>query len=327
MFPFFVRTPGLIPILALCVHAQSSTPAALHAFDGGTVSRHSVRAPDPPAVLTASSDRVLINVSVLDRNGRPLRGLRASSFRLFEHGAEQTILSVNETETPVSVVIVFDESGSMEKGVARCAQAVKQFWKGSSDGDEFGLITFSDQPTIQTEFTRDSTAIQTRLMEAKSHGHTALLDALQSAAVLSRRAHNGRRAIIVLSDGGENHSQRREWEVKRTLLKTAAQVYAVSVPQHQLFDDPDAKAEPGLLDRICGATGGRNVGIDGFSDLESAMKQINDEIRAEYVLAYKPRSLSHDGKFHPVRLKFAPPSGVREVAVFWRPGYYDSWRF
>jgi Ca-activated chloride channel family protein len=272
-------------------------------------------------VLTASSDLVLINVSVLDRNGRPLRGLRTDSFHLFERRNEQTILSLSETETPVSVVIVFDESGSMQTGVARCAQAVKQFWKGASDADEFALITFSDQPAIETDFTRDSSAIQSRLMEAHSHGHTALLDALQSSAMLLRHAHNERRAIVVLSDGGENHSRRSEWALRRTLLETAAQVYAVSIP----FSGPgDAADAVGLLDRICSVTGGRNVGIDNFSDLESAMQQINDEIRAEYVLGYKPQSLSHDGKFHPVRLKITPPPGVRQVSVFWRPGYYDS---
>ncbi|MGA3027445.1 MAG: VWA domain-containing protein [Bryobacteraceae bacterium] len=287
------------------------------------MSRHSVRAPDPPAVLTASSDLVLIDVSVLDRNGRPLRGLRANSFHLFEHRTEQRILSFAETEEPVSVVIVFDESGSMAKGVTRCAQAVKQFLKGSSDADEFALISFADRPTLESGFTRDSSVIPARLLEAKSHGHTALLDALQSAASLFRRAHNERRAIIVLSDGGENHSRRNEWEVKRTLLETTAQVYAVSIP----FDGPgDAADAAGLLDRICGATGGRNIGIDDFSDLERAMQQINDEIRTEYILAYKAQSLQGDGKFHPVRLKFTPPPGVRQASVFWRPGYYDSAR-
>ncbi|MGD0617478.1 MAG: VWA domain-containing protein [Bryobacteraceae bacterium] len=321
MLSVYFRVTGPVLIFSLCVYAQSFTPVSPYAFDGGTVSRHAAMAPATPAMLTASSDLVLINVSVLDRNGRPLRGLRTDSFHLFERRNEQTILSLSETETPVSVVIVFDESGSMQTGVARCAQAVKQFWKGASDADEFALITFSDQPDIDTDFTRDSSAIQTRLMEANSHGHTALLDALQSAAVLLKRAHNERRAIVVLSDGGENHSRRNERELRRTLLETAAQVYAVSIP----FIGPgDATDAVGLLDRICGITGGRNVGIDNFSDLESAMQQINEEIRTEYVLGYKPQSLNHDGKFHPVRVKFTPPAGVRQVSVFWRPGYYDS---
>jgi Ca-activated chloride channel family protein len=321
MSSVFVRPLVLIPIFSLCVHAQFFTPTAPYAFDGATVSRHLLRAPDPPAVLTASSDLVLINVSVLDRNGRPLRGLGADSFHLFEHRTEQRILSFAETETPVSVVIVFDESGSMEKGVMRCAEAVKQFWKGASDADEFALITFSDRTTLESDFTRDSSAIQARLLSATSHGHTALLDALQRAAAVSKHANNERRAIIVLSDGGDNHSRRNYWEVRRTLQETSAQVYAVSVP---LIGEGDPAEAAALLDRICGATGGRNIGIDNFSDLEDAMEQINNEIRSEYVLAYKPRSLSHDGKFHPVRVRFTPPSGVRQVSVFWRPGYYDS---
>jgi VWFA-related protein len=184
----------MILILALCVHALSFTPAALYAFDGGAVSRRSARAPDPPAVLTASSDLVLINVSVLDQNGRPLRGLRADSFRLFERRTEQTILSVNETEIPVSMVIVFDESGSMDKGITRCAQAVKQLWKGASDADEFALVTFSDQSSLESDFNRDSSAIQTRLTEAKSHGHTALLDAPRNLSSGLCRQHSAARA-------------------------------------------------------------------------------------------------------------------------------------
>jgi hypothetical protein len=104
-------------------------------------------------------------------------------------------------------------------------------------------------------------------------------------------------------------------------LCTAAQVYAVSVP---FTGEGDAADAVGLLDRICSATGGRNVGIDNFSNLENAMEQINDEIRSEYVLAYNPPSLSHDGKFHPVRVRFTPPPGVRQVSPFWKTGYYDS---
>jgi Mg-chelatase subunit ChlD len=101
------------------------------------------------------------------------------AFHLFERGAEQHILSVGETEVPGSVIIVFDKSGSMGRGVTQCAQAVKQFLKGSTEGDEFALISFSDRVVLESDFTADAGAIQARLMGAASHGRTALLDAVE----------------------------------------------------------------------------------------------------------------------------------------------------
>lgn len=117
-----------------------------------------------PPVLSVSSNLVLIDVSVLDQAGRPVRGLPTVAFHLFERGAEQRILSVSETEVPVSVIIVLDESGSMGWGVTQCAQAVKQFLKSSTEGDEFALISFSDRLVLESDFTTDAGAIQARLM-------------------------------------------------------------------------------------------------------------------------------------------------------------------
>ena len=250
-----------------------------------------------------------------------MRGLPAVAFHLFERGAEQHILSVSETDVPVSVIIVLDESGSMGRGVTQCAQAVKRFLKGSTEGDEFALISFSDRVVLESDFTADAGAIQARLMGAASHGRTALLDAVERAASLVRRAHNQRRVILVLSDGGDNRSRYRETEVRRLLLETPAQVYAVSIAQ--FFQDDSTAFGPDLLDRLCYVSGGRNVAIDGRVDLDREMTRINDEIRAEYVLAYSPDRVMHDGKFHRVSLRLARPPGVKPVSISWRLSYYD----
>ena len=250
-----------------------------------------------------------------------MRGLPAVAFHLFERGAEQHILSVGEAEVPVSVIIVFDESGSMGRGVTQCAQAVKQFLKGSTEGDEFALISFSDRVVLESDFTADAGPIQARLMGAASHGRTALLDAVERAASLVRRAHNQRRVILVLSDGGDNRSRYRETEVRRLLLETPAQVYAVSIAQ--FFQDESTAFGPDLLDRLCYVSGGRNVAIDGRVDLDREMTRVNDEIRAEYVLAYSPDRMMRDGKFHRVAFRLARPPGVKPVSMSWRLGYYD----
>jgi Ca-activated chloride channel family protein len=306
----------LLPILADGGWSQS-IGAAPHRLDHSNIAVAHVR----PPVLSVSSNLVLIDVSVLDQDGRPVRGLPALAFHLFERGAEQHILSVSETDVPVSVIIVLDESGSMGRGVTQCAQAVKRFLKGSTEGDEFALISFSDRVVLESDFTTDAGAIQARLMGAASHGRTALLDAVERAASLVRRAHNQRRVILVLSDGGDNRSRYREAEVRRVLLETPAQVYAVSIAQ--FFQDESTAFGPDLLDRLCYVSGGRNVAIDGRVDLDREMTRINDEIRAEYVLAYSPDRVMHDGKFHRVSLRLARPPGVKPVSISWRLGYYD----
>jgi Ca-activated chloride channel family protein len=288
----------LLPILADGGWSQS-IGAAPHRLDHSNIAVAHVR----PPVLSVSSNLVLIDVSVLDQDGRPVRGLPALAFHLFERGAEQHILSVSETDVPVSVIIVLDESGSMGRGVTQCAQAVKRFLKGSTEGDEFALISFSDRVVLESDFTTDAGAIQER------------------AASLVRRAHNQRRVILVLSDGGDNRSRYREAEVRRVLLETPAQVYAVSIAQ--FFQDESTAFGPDLLDRLCYVSGGRNVAIDGRVDLDREMTRINDEIRAEYVLAYSPDRVMHDGKFHRVSLRLARPPGVKPVSISWRLGYYD----
>jgi len=306
----------LLPILADGGWSQS-IGAAPHRLDHSNIAVAHVR----PPVLSVSSNLVLIDVSVLDQDGRPVRGLPALAFHLFERGAEQHILSVSETDVPVSVIIVLDESGSMGRGVTQCAQAVKRFLKGSTEGDEFALISFSDRVVLESDFTTDAGAIQARLMGAASHGRTALLDAVERAASLVRRAHNQRRVILVLSDGGDNRSRYRETEVRRLLLETPAQVYAVSIAQ--FFQDDSTAFGPDLLDRLCYVSGGRNVAIDGHADLDREMTRANDEIRAEYILAYSPQHVVRDGKFHRVSLRLARPRGVKPISMSWRLGYYD----
>jgi Ca-activated chloride channel family protein len=139
-----------------------------------------------------------------------------------------------------------------------------------------------------------------------------------------RRAHNQRRVILVLTDGGDNRSRSREGEVRRILLETESQVYAASIPQQRPLDDSNTAFGPELLDRLSDAAGGRNVVMDGFWDLDRAMRQINDEIRSEYVLAFKPENLAHDGKFRRVSLRLTRPPGVGQVSMLCRSGYYDA---
>jgi Ca-activated chloride channel homolog len=197
------------------------------------------------------------------------------------------------------VVITFDESGSMGKGMRRCAQAMQQFLKGSSESDEFALIGFADHVVLEHDFTNDTGTIQDLLMQARSHGNTALLDAVRSAASRVTRAHNQRRVILVVSDGGDNRSRLRTTEARRILLEAGAQLYAVSIQQNDNGANSNTANGSELLDELCGITGGRNIPLGALRDLSGAMTKINAEIRSEYTLAYRPQHLECNRKFHP----------------------------
>jgi len=127
-------------LLLLSPELRAQSPAAIRG-------RSAASAP----TLSVSSDLALIDVSVIDRNGKPIRGLPASSFHLFEHGVEQKIVSVSETDVPISAVLVFDESRSMGKGVHRCAEAVQKFLEESTASDEFALITFAEHVVVESD--------------------------------------------------------------------------------------------------------------------------------------------------------------------------------
>src|SRR5580704_6834669 len=144
---------ALLLLLSPVLRAQSSQATRISLGD-----ERFDRAP----LLSVSSDLALIDVSVIDRNGRPLRGLPSSSFHVFEHGVEQKIVSVTEADVPISAVLVFDESSSMGNGVRLCAGAARKFLEESTAGDEFAFISFAGQVAVESDFTNDGRTIQNR---------------------------------------------------------------------------------------------------------------------------------------------------------------------
>jgi VWFA-related protein len=271
-----------------------------------------------------SSDMVLVNASVLDSRGRPISGLTRDNFRLYESHAERPIAWFNEDQTPVSMVIVFDTSGSMEGKLQRCVEAVSELLSSTQAGDEFALVTFSNEPQLVRTWTHDESDISSALLNAHSHGTTALIDALRMAGKYARTGANPRKLVFVLSDGGDNSSRWTESELRHQLEETDLELYAVDIDESgSLSRFPGVIDGPGLLDRLCEALSGRYVAVDRMGELAGAIEKIRREIRAQYVLGYRPDELDHDGRFHRVELKVTPPSGMRRVWVRYRRGWRE----
>jgi VWFA-related protein len=268
---------------------------------------------------------VLVNASVVDSHGRPIPGLNKENFRLFENHAEKQISWFSEDRTPVSMVIVFDTSGSMNGKLQRTAEAVAELLKSSLAGDEFALVTFSNQPHMVQTWTRDDAAISAALLNARAKGTTAMIDALRMAGRYAKTGANARKLVFVLSDGGDNSSRWTETQVRRQLQETDLELYAVDIQDPAAVSPyPGVIDGPGLLDRLCEALSGRYLGVDRIGDLPAAIERIHNEIRSQYVLGYRPDALERDdGRFHPVEVKVTPPAGAHRISVRWRRGWRE----
>jgi Ca-activated chloride channel family protein len=158
----------------------------------------------PSSDIRVDVNVVLIPVTVTDRYGNPVAGLSADSFRVYEDGVEQTIARVTQQDAPLSMGFVFDASKSMENKLDRSREGITDILKTFTTGDEFFLVGFNDKPKLFCGFTPSPQVIADALMSVRAMGWTALLDAIHLSVSQMKRAKNARRALIVLSDGGDN---------------------------------------------------------------------------------------------------------------------------
>jgi Ca-activated chloride channel homolog len=276
-----------------------------------------------PDQFRADANVVLINATVLDRHDRPVRGLTRQQFRLFEGQAEQSIAYFSEEETPLSLAVIFDVSGSMDGKLAGMRAALDAVLKNANAEDEFSLITFAGKPQFAAGWSPNGEGLQNRLLLATAHGQTSLLDALETGMARMKSARNSRKAMLVFSDGGDNHSRASEREVMRSLEETGVQIYAIDSAEPAVFRarSPEEFTGPDLLERLCDSAGGRYFQVDGKRELEAAAEQISRELRWQYVIGYVPANNAQDGRFHHVRLQVKPAEGSPKVSVFWRRGF------
>jgi Ca-activated chloride channel family protein len=281
---------------------------------------------DAAGEFRADANVVLVNTTVLDRHDRPVRGLGRDQFRLYQDQAEQRIAYFAEEETPLSLAVVFDVSGSMDSKMAWMRAALDAVLRRPNSGDEFSLITFSGEPRVAAGWSADVEEVQSQVLLASAHGETSLLDALELGLVQLRQANNARKAMLILSDGGDNHSRYSEGEVTRSLAEAGVQIYAIDSvePEFLRARSPEEFAGPDLLGRLCDQAGGRYFQVDGKREIAAAAEQISLELRSQYLIGYVPPPESSDGRFHHLRVQLKRDPGVPKLSVFSRPGYRIS---
>lgn len=273
--------------------------------------------------IEVNVNEVLVPVLITDPMDRPVTGLEAQQFQLFEDKVQQTITSFTVDEAPVSVGIVFDLSSSMSDKIARSRQALNQFLHTANPQDEFFLIEFADQPQLVGGFTSDVEQMQERIVMAQPHGRTALLDAIYLGLAEMQQARYRRKAILIISDGGDNHSRYTEREIRNAVRESDVQIFALGIfsPVMARFT-PEEASGPALLGDLSETSGGREFTVDDVSELPDVATRIAIALRSQYLLGYTPKNRTQNGKWRKIKIKLDPPPGLPRLTVAARSGYY-----
>jgi len=278
----------------------------------------------PTPRFNVDTTLVLIPASVTDKVNRFVLGLHKEDFHLFEDGVEQAIANFSGEDVPLSVGLVFDTSGSMGEKLRISREAVLQFMKTMNSQDEAFLIEFGDRAQLLSGFTNQFEEIQKKLDSVQPAGLTAMLDGAELALREMKKAKNARKAILIVSDGGDNNSKYSAAEIQSFVREADVQVYAMGVFEPEILPGltKEEVSGPRLLSELAEQTGGRAFSATDPNDLPSVAARIGIELRNQYVLAYSPKNQAQDGKYRKVDVKVTEPLGVPNLNVHWRLGYY-----
>jgi Ca-activated chloride channel homolog len=273
-------------------------------------------------LIRTSTELVMVPVTITDDMNRPVTGLDRDNFQLFENKQAQEIKNFSSEDAPVSIGIIMDVSGSMANKLERARDAVHQFCEASNPQDEFFMITFSDAPRLATDFTNRPEEIENALLAAQSKGRTSLLDAIYMGIHKMKDARYSRRALLIISDGGDNHSRYSDRDVKSAVREADILIYAVGTYDRYATTQEELLG-PELLQNVAGVTGGQAFTLSNVAVLPEVTRAIGTRLRHQYVLTYRPQTRSRDGKWHKISVKLRLPKKWSSfLRVSARTGYY-----
>jgi Ca-activated chloride channel family protein len=298
----------------LCFSAQAQT-------QGPTRPENSQRI-EKGKSLKAETDIALVNVVVTDPYGRLVTGLEQNNFRIFENNIEQEILRFSSEDVPISIGVIFDMSSSMANKIDKSRLAAVQFFRTANPQDEFLLIDFNDRAQLASNFTGSVEDLQSRLMFTAAHGETALLDGIYLGLSEMKGAHNTKKALLIISDGGDNHSRYSEADIRKYAREADVQIYAIGLFEPGGGITTEEQLGPSLLGDLTQETGGRAFAVASMEDLPDIASKISMELRNQYVVGYRPSDRSRDGKWRKIKVKLRPPKGLPPLTVYAKTGYY-----
>lgn len=271
--------------------------------------------------IRVDANLVLVPLTVTDPMNRLVTGLDKENFAIFDNNMPQTIKSFATEDAPLSIGIVFDLSGSMQSKFLRARKALTAFLRTCNPQDEFFVIGFNDRPAILVDYTSDVEDVEARMVMLHPENRTALIDAMYLGVNKLRNARYQRKALLVISDGGDNRSRYTQGELTRIVRESEVQIYSIGIFDAYAPTEEEVNG-PTLLNEVSESTGGRLFRVMDMQDLSDIAERISEELRNEYVIGYTPTDRRRDGQWRKLRVKLMEPSGLPPLTVHSREGYY-----
>ena len=274
--------------------------------------------------LRADVDLVLVPVTVTDTLNRPVLSLRQEDFKVYDGTVQQQVRYFSREDAPISVALVLDCSASMKNKIEYEYQALREFLSNANSDDEYFAVAVSDKPKLIATSTDTIGTMQDRLAAAQAKGRTALFDAIYLAISQLRTARYQRRALLIISDGGDNTSRYTRGEIKSVIAEADVLTYAIGIFDEEsipLLKSIEEKMGRDWLSELTDASGGRTIAADDRHRIPEIAAMVSRELRNQYLLGYRPANSVHDGKWHRITVKVAPAADTTRLHLYYRERY------
>jgi|SRR5215472_2479866 len=273
--------------------------------------------------LRVTVNLVLVPVAVDDALNHPVMTLKKQDFSLYEDEKPREIRYFSSEAEPVSIAVLVDVSKSMTDKIDSERAAIRQFFENADPRDEYFAIAFSSRPTLLAASTQSIDELQTKLTTIEPGESTAMLDAVYLAESVLRSAQYKRKAILIISDGGDNASRYTLREIKHLVEESDAQIYAIGLFETFFFNTLEERMGKRWLSAITDRTGGHTVTVDNQAKLPEAAAEISREIRNEYVLGYRP-ARAIPNRWRRIRLQITARFGDQPFRAYYKKGYITA---
>jgi Ca-activated chloride channel family protein len=278
---------------------------------------------DEKVPVITNTDLITFTVTVTDIYGRFVSGLGKQAFSIFDDKQQQEISFFSDDDSPVSVGVIFDVSGSMSGDkVRRARDALAHFIQTSHDRDEYFLIAFNSRAQLLTDRTRDGNAVLDKLTFVQTKNNTALYDACYLGVERVQRGTHTKRALLLISDGQDNNSRYTFSELRRVLKESDVVVYAIGILGGNDAGSALGMEGQGILDELAGVSGGKSFYPRSNAEMDDIFEQIALELRHQYSIGYRPPNFNNDGKWHRIKVKISPPRGLPRLFPRYKEGYF-----
>ena len=294
----------------------------LYGLSGYSQSLPAPPSPPAPHTIVAKTELVVLPVRIVDVNGEFVSGLSPDNFRVYEDGRLQRISLFQQEDTPVTVGLVVDHSRSMGPKLAEVATAIVSFAQSSNPQDEMFVVDFNENVSLELlggkPFTNNTKDLEQAVGAISARGQTALYDAVNEGLNHLQLARGDKKALVIVSDGGDNASQHKYADVLALARRSQTVIYSIG-----LIGAPNEEEDPKVLQRLCNDTGGIAFFPGAKESVRDVSVRIAHDLREQYTLGFAPDHTDSHHSFRKIEVKVTAP-GRSKVRVQTRRGYFDS---